>query len=250
MTATTRGRTRAPKQIPAKNMDITLVEFGDEIDDHLGRAVGFADAVREWRTQTDIARALDSKADHRRVIHERLDRFITSGNGVVDGRRIEAVRTGGGPRVVLRSAVVEKAKPDLWFASKVTNRVLAVRHPSAVVPEFPAPRMRTAAEVWAALDRAKKQATAAKKAAAEARAVIDMVLDECAAVWDGTPHLTADGWTVGVQWQVRFNEARCRELAEEQGIDLSNLEAVEPSAGRRVYRLVDPDGGADEIDGE
>lgn len=253
MTITTRRgngtRKQTPRTVPATAMDVTLVEYGDQIDAHLGQATGFADAVRSWRTNTDLASALDSKADHRRVIQDRLDRYIDTGQAVVTGRCVVAQRVGGGPRVVLRSAVVEKAHPVLWAASKVTSRVMAVKHPLAGPPELPVPRMRTAAEVWDALERAKKQATAAKKEADAARAVIMGVIEDTADIWDGAPLLTSDGWTVGTSLQTRFNEARCRELAVDQGVDLSPIEAVEPSAGRLVYRLVDPDTG-DEIDGE
>lgn len=230
-------------------MNVTLVEFGDQIDAHIGTATGFADAVREWREATDRAAALDSKAAHRTVIHERLERFIATDQAVVTGRRVVARRVGGGTRVVLRSAVVEKARPELWAAAKVTSRIMAVKHPLAGPPELAVPRMRTAAEVWAALDRAKKQATEAKKAADAARDLIMGVIEDVADMWDGEPLLTADGWTVGTKYQVRFNEARCRELAVGMGIDLSPLEHVEPSSGRLVYALADSD-TTDEIDGE
>ena len=248
MTTTTR---KSPK---AKGPAVTVLaesldEFAAQMDAHLGRPTGFADAVRDWRKHTDVANALDSRKPYRQAIHDKLDRYIGTDQAVVEGQPLQHRRVGGGTRRVLRSATVSKAHPELWAAARPALRIMAVKHHLAVVPTLRVPRMRTAAEAWAALKLAQTRATEARKAAEAAREVFLTAVDECADVWSGEPMLTADGWTVGINEQQRFNEALCRQLAQQRGIDLTKLEEETHSDGRLVYAVGDILAG-DEIDGD
>ncbi len=244
-TARPRGRKGGPK-VPV--MEETLDEFGAQIDAHLGRAAGFAEAVRTWRAATDLVNALSNRAAHRAAIATKLDGFI-AGGAVVDGKPLTTRAVGGGTRRVLRSAVVEAAHPTLWVAARVTRRVMSVKHPNSGAPELVVPPMRTAAEAWDALAVAKARARAARKDADEARSVVFGIIDATSRTWDGSPLLTADGWRVGVDYQTRFNEALCRELAAEQGIDLGVIEEDAASSVRVTYVLGGVD-VADEFDGD
>lgn len=252
MTTTTQRAQRAGKkrqQVPVTIMAETLDEFAAQMDAHLGRTTGFTEAVVAWRKHTDEVNALASRAAYRTAITDRLDRFIGTDQAVVQGQPVTHRRVGGGTRRVLRSAAVSKSHPELWAAARPVLRIMAVKHHLAIPPALVVPRMRTAAEAWAALKLAQSKATAAKAAADEARRLFMECVDECADVWSGDARLTADGWTVGVTEQQRFNEALCRQVAQQRGIDLTPLEEETHSDGRLVYALGDILGG-DEIDGD
>jgi hypothetical protein len=237
---------------PVEPMGLTLDEFGTKADEHVGRVTGFADAVRAWRKHQDMAAALKTDGDYRMAISAKMDRFIASGSGVADGRRIIVRETGGRPTTVLRSPAVKAAKPELWHRAKVTTSQLVVKHSGAVVPKLSPPRMRTATEVWAAYELAKRRAKDASTAVAEARAVVLGTMAELVDIWDGAPLLTADDWTIGTIVSARFNEALCITIAREQDIDISGLWERTTTPVRRVYALEsegDGESERDEIDG-
>ncbi|QHB37801.1 hypothetical protein I5G63_gp060 [Mycobacterium phage Imvubu] len=240
-TTTKRAAARGKKaSTPAVEiMDETLEEFAAQMDAHLGRTTGVAEAVKNWRKHTDEANALASRGPYRQAIHDKLDAYIAADSAAVEGQPLGHRRVGGGTRTVLRSAAVSKAHPELWAAARPVMRIMAVKHHLAVPPTLRVPRMRTAAEAWAALKLAQTRATKAKAAANEARELFLAAVDECADVWDGSARLTADGWTVGVTEQQRFSEAVCRQLAQQRGIDLSAVEEETHSDGRLVYALGD-----------
>jgi hypothetical protein len=233
---------------PVTLMEETLAEFAEQMDAHLGRATGFADAARDWRKYTDEANVLAPRGQYRTAIADRLDRFIGTDQAVVQGKPLQHRWVGGGTRRVLRSAAVSRANPELWEASRPTMRIMAVKHHLALPPVLAVPRMRTPAEAWEALRIAQTRATSARQAAADARAVFMAAVDDCADVWDGSRRVTADGWTVGVDPSQRFNEAVCRKLAEQRGIDLTPLEEETHSDGRLVYAVGEVI--VDEFDGD
>lgn len=243
----TKHRRNAP---PPEQMDVSLACFAGQIDEHLGRATGFAEAVATYRAQTDLGAVLDSRSALRTAVHARLDANIAAGAGFVDRCAVRAVRRGGTRRVSLKADLVRHELPGLWQVSRVAQLYLEVKHPLSRAPALAVPPMRTTAEAWAAYEQLKKRAAVAKKAADTARGTINAVLDEVAAVWDGGARVTSDGWTVGRREQLRFDAGLCRTLALQRGIDLTPVEQVVETVGHLVYVLVSPDDDNDEDDGQ
>lgn len=249
-TTARRTSSRAAKPAPVEMMDETLAQFTAQIDAHVGRATGYADAVREWRTHSNMVAALASTADYRRAVDAKVQRFIDAGSAVVADKRLAVKTSGGGVKRALRSESVKAANPALWEASRPASKVVVVKHHLIVPPTLTVPPMRTAGEAWEVLTQARKRMTAAQHARDAARDIILDVLDEVSAVWDGTPRLTADGWAVGNTWRVQFNADRCARVAEKRGIDIDSLMVDVEVPVRRTFVLQGDDGGADEFDGE
>lgn len=232
-------------------IDMTLVGLSAYVDERLGRAVGFAEAVVEWRKQSDLANALASTAAYRRAVAEKIERYTAMGHDHVAGQRVvrrDTVRV----TTTVRSAAVERAHPALWSQARVLTRSMAITAPAtSPVLVLSVPSMPTMAEAWRVHTLAVKRCTAAGNARDAAKDVLVEAIDGLSGEWDGTPRLTTDGWTVGMSEGLRFNAARCMELAVEAGIDLSAVAETKTSVQTR-YALVDNEIGDeyDEIDGQ
>lgn len=244
-----RKDTRARARV--EPIDMTLAELSAYVDDRLGKAVGFEAAVREWRKQSDMANALASTAAYRRAVDEKIERYIAMGHDHVAGQRVMR-RTKAVVSTTVRSAAVERAHPALWAQSRSLVRSMSIAAPMVMpVLVLAVPSMPNMAEAWRIRALAVKRCTAAGNARDAARDVLVEAIDGLSGEWDGTPRATNDGWTVGVSEGLRFNAARCVELAVEAGIDLSAV-VESKTTTRTSYALVDNEIGDeyDEIDGQ
>lgn len=246
--------TATRKRPTAPVLDVTLEQFGEQINDHLGRDVGYAAAVADYRRGADLAAALTPQGELRAAVAATLGRMVDTGQARSGIGEVCRRRAGGGPVRVLRSAAVKAAQPGLWTDSRKAQRSMAVASTGAVAR----PRVVRAApvlfaDVWAVYDSLRSQASEANALRTEARSTLLAIHREVSALWNATPLVTADGWTVGENVQARWNSGRCRALAQQRDIDLEPLEAVEQHAPRVFYVLVEPGGGEDdwdEIDGQ
>jgi len=240
---------RTPEPIP-----ITLAELEENLDAHFSRETRFAQHVRDYRKFADRAAVLDSRGEYRLAITQKMDRFIETGQGVIAGQRIVKQRRGASEAASLPSAAVKKRYPRLWEAARVPTGYLQISRGGEDngAPALVVPPMASARQVWAAYEQAKSMLTEANRVKDAAKDQLHAIIAAMPEDWpDGWPKLTTDGWIVGRREELRFNQARCVELAEAQGIDLEPVRIFAPRAGRTVYALVDPDESdeLDEIDG-
>lgn len=239
----------SPKKRPIQ-MDVSLAQFAAQIDEHVGRETGFETAVRDYRKHADLSTAYGPQSEARRKVYAKLDAQIDAGSGYVAGRQILAVRRGAGVRRALRSSVVKQRRPELWDASRVTQRTLGIKYALAGTPNIVIPSMRTVAETWAAYEHVKRLTSASNANVALARERLRAVAEEVTDVWNGELRVTADGWTVGWSESEKFEAGRCRQVAEARGIDLTPLEVEEHVAGSLVYVLAEPLDGAVDLDAD
>lgn len=231
----------------------SLTELAMFIDEHLNRTTGLEAAVRAYRTNTDTAAACAADQEMRRAIDAKLNKYIEiRHNRLVTGGVFVLKVSGGGQRVAVRASIVQRKYPDLWEASRINQRQMAVKFAYAEKPRIVIPAMNTAADAWRAYETVKDREKAAKALAERARLRIIEVIDDMIErhLWDGAPKVTTDGWSVGQRYLLRFNSDKCRKLAAERGIGLTEIETVEDIPERRTYRLIESAFESGEYDGD
>jgi hypothetical protein len=239
-----------PRPARITQLDIDLHTFCGQMAEHTGLS-GVEAAVRDYRANTDLARAVGSRSQAKAAVRAKLEIEFANGMGWVGGRQVRKVASGGKTRRVLRAAVVEKREPGLWEASRIRQVNLDIKSGLAVVPKVYVPPMRTMTEAWAAYEQLNKQGTEATKKAEAARDKLRALFEGVADVWPVEElYVTSDGWTLGRNELRRFNEAVCRAEAAKLNIDITTLEVEEVSPLSTRYALVGSGGEDDEIDGD
>lgn len=243
-------KTTKPKPQP---LGIDLSTFCAQIDDYTGRPAGTVEeTVRTYRQASDMLKLTNSNSVHRKTVVDALERFIKSRNAVINSKPIVRTRTGGTERRVLRSRTVEKALPELWAQSRDRSTVTSISAPTPLA-EVTLQPLFFVTKVWSEYERLKLLSSRANRQVEAERTALRAIFEEVDEVWSGDPKITTDGWVLGWNHTERFSETRCREHAQLQGIDLSDVEEVAFSAVRTIYEINDaygtgPDEGADRED--
>lgn len=236
-----------------------LAGLAAETDALLGRETGLADLVMRHSRAKATLEFFDKGGQYRAAVDASAARLVASMPSVVTagwrGKALAVQVQRGGGGSVLRAARVRQASPRLWEASKVPVVMLTAGggleagwKPYAPVPAAAVDRVYECLEVMA---EKRKAATAVVN---EVRpALLDIVDELELARREAKVVRTTDGWTFGWKVQMRFNAARCRELAPRYNVGEDQLAGmVEVTQGwvSTAYRLVNPKGEGGEAGGD
>ncbi|AHK12012.1 hypothetical protein Hosp_058 [Mycobacterium phage Hosp] len=216
----------------------TLAEFSRLIDDHLGKPVGFAEAVKAL---ADVKARISAVEERRKTAHDALKQiFATEADG-----GLLVVPVGGGQRKVLfeqtnrptiKKAVSAAAAKEagVWEKARVIRRQVAVTAPKGTpisgelpkLPPVPMPYMNIE-QIHGLYEH---PAYAVLKELREELGDATNALDKVAAEagWDGEPYSFKDGWKVGLTLAA-YNSDR--------------LKAVDPETWERLAVVTEVSGG-------
>ncbi|QYW01679.1 hypothetical protein SEA_NEOS5_66 [Mycobacterium phage Neos5] len=210
----------------------TLEQFSASLDEHAGRSVGFADAVRDLR----IERALKAEVDARRkALYEALvahhDRGVTRLSSGLVLRRTRP--SPPSKRVVVDTALVKRRYPKIHSACRVPVPYLQVRG-AVVVPRWDDPGTPTGTENVDRVADMYGRAVMPDDVKARGEAAKELLIaaaDEFG--WDGLPLEFADGWAVGLR-RIQFDVGVLRATHPDVAASCS-VEKVSGGSAPRVY---------------
>ncbi|QGH75313.1 hypothetical protein I5G61_gp65 [Mycobacterium phage Quesadilla] len=252
MTTTKRAKART-KKAPADAREESLAQFSATLDEHAGRAVGFAVAVAELaKARAQIAQLKAARAEVFDVIKERFE----EGHRLVGEGRFELRMSGGGEAKVYRaveSAAVKKANPAAWRRAQAVVPFVSVKAPAAAalkVPVVPTPQVNPAMSVEAAVAAyTDHPAWLRLKALRAEETELIGTLEKMAAEfgWDGLPITFSDGWVAGLK-RMQFSADKLAELEPEVFEELAVTKVRQAPA--RVYLAKPGTEGSVDLDGD
>ncbi|WVX88511.1 hypothetical protein SEA_HARVEYSR_66 [Mycobacterium phage HarveySr] len=222
----------------------TLDQFSAMLDDFAGRAVGFADAVRELRR---FRMAKNVQQARRKAINEALDRHYARGN-VVTGSGLILRRTRPAPatkRAVTDTNLVKRLYPEIYAACRVPTSFVQVKAVDGAVQPY-AFHLPDVPESHESLDRVKAALDAAilpdevKRGGEAARDRLIEIGDEFG--WNGLPLSFADAWSVGLR-RLAFDDAVLR--SNHPDVAAACEHVVERSGSSKLYFAKPTDGETD-----